>query len=164
MFVLENLQQSQLQSKFKFLITDNPTIEYIEDQGQIQSQQIQNVPTTATTTNQIISETNNSNNNQMDIFSTAIADANINFDSYGHVVVEEQQKNNENSTNSANGQVHEVSQIQHQDDVEALMFDMHGMDGSEEQNVYSFEELIASGQIVTSSEGMGKFFFNFSFF
>lgn len=100
----------------------------------------------------------------MDIFSTAIADANINFDSYGHVVVEEQQKNNENSTNSANGQVHEVSQIQHQDDVEALMFDMHGMDGSEEQNVYSFEELIASGQIVTSSEGMGKFFFNFSFF
>lgn len=87
----------------------------------------------------------------MDIFSTAIADANINFDSYGQVVVEEHQKNNENSSN---GQNHEVSQIQ-QDDVEALMFDMHGMDGSEEQNVISFEELIASGQIVTS-EGMGK--------
>lgn len=87
----------------------------------------------------------------MDIFSTAIAGANINFDSYGQVVVEEHQKNNENSSN---GQNHEVSQIQ-QDDVEALMFDMHGMDGSEEQNVISFEELIASGQIVTS-EGMGK--------
>lgn len=40
------------------------------------------------------------------------------------------------------------------------MFDMHGMDGSEEQNVISFEELIASGHIVTS-EGMGKFFLNF---
>lgn len=90
----------------------------------------------------------------MDIFSTAIAEANINFDSYGQVVVEEHQKPNENSTNSSNGQSHEVQQ----DDVEALMFDMHGMDGSEEQNVISFEELIASGQIVTS-EGMGEFFF-----
>lgn len=132
-------------------IPDDPTIEYIEDQGQSQSQQTQN----ETTANQNISEANNSNNNQMDIFSTAIADANINFDSFGQVVVEEHQKNNENSTNSSNGQNHGVSQIQ-QDDVEALMFDMHGMDGSEEQNVISFEELIASGQIVTS-EAMGMF-------